>query len=86
LIDVLESPLWLISSSGAHHQHPDPEAISRIILAPAANKQLIFNYRSNFNAVWDVAPLPEHYAYRPVYATIEQPFSVDLMAVPELAH
>ena len=28
LIDLLESPLWLVSSSGSYHQHPDPEAIS----------------------------------------------------------
>jgi beta-lactamase superfamily II metal-dependent hydrolase len=79
LIDALESPRWLISSNGSHHRHPDPEAISRIILAPAANKELIFNYRSNFNVAWDSAPLSERYGYRVVYASVEQPFSVDLM-------
>jgi beta-lactamase superfamily II metal-dependent hydrolase len=81
LIDLLESPLWLVSSSGSYHQHPDPEAISRIVLAPVRGKQLIFNYRSSFNEAWDAKPLSEHYGYTPLYATIDKPFSVDLMNV-----
>jgi beta-lactamase superfamily II metal-dependent hydrolase len=79
LIDLLESPLWLVSSSGSYHQHPDPEAISRIVLAPTRGKQLIFNYRSSFNEAWDAKSLSEFYGYRPLYATVDRPISVDLV-------
>jgi beta-lactamase superfamily II metal-dependent hydrolase len=78
LINLLESPLWLVSTNGSFHQHPDPEAISRILLAPVRPKDLVFNYRSVFNAVWDDSQLSEHYEYRAVFGSLTEPFSVEL--------
>jgi len=45
LVDQREGPLWLVSTNGAHHDHPDPEAIARIVLTPPQEKILAFNDR-----------------------------------------
>ncbi|MDW9593537.1 hypothetical protein GOA63_15115 [Sinorhizobium meliloti] len=52
LLARLQSPLWLVSSNGSRHGHPDPEAIARIVLTPAA-KRLVFNYHSEYSDVWN---------------------------------
>jgi hypothetical protein len=40
---------WMISSSGDWHQHPDRRAMARI-LAGEPGQNLVFNYRSQYNA------------------------------------
>ncbi|WP_292622093.1 ComEC/Rec2 family competence protein [Mesorhizobium sp.] len=79
LIDRLASPLWLVSSDGSRHSHPDPEAIARILLAPCRDKRLVFNYRSRFNGVWENPELADQAAYRPIFPTGPGPTFVDLL-------
>lgn len=76
LVDRLESKMWLISSDGSRHQHPDPEAIARLVLAPLPNKTLLFNYRTEFNEVWSDPNISRYYGYAVKYA--DAPISVDL--------
>ena len=79
LIGRLEAPLWLVSSSGARHGHPDPEAIARIVLAGVDGKRLVFNYKSAFNDVWSPLELIAQYRYRPEYGDGGSPVVVDLL-------
>jgi beta-lactamase superfamily II metal-dependent hydrolase len=70
LMNRLASDLWLISSNGSRHQHPDPEAVARIVLTPLRNKKLIFNYRTKFNGIWSAPELANRYEYHAVYPSI----------------
>jgi hypothetical protein len=69
LIDCLESPLWLVSTDGSRSHHPDPQAIARIVLAGPRDKKLVFNYRSDFNAVWDDGRLKARYGYKTCFTS-----------------
>lgn len=54
LMDVIDCPSYLISTSGARFHHPDVDAI-RIIIAGHHGEekpQLLFNYRSDDNGFW----------------------------------
>lgn len=54
LLALIESPNWLISTSGAQFEHPDEEAIKRIIARSShPEPTLHFNYRTQFNEMWD---------------------------------
>ena len=54
LLALIESPNYLISTNGAQFQHPDEEAIKRIIAGSNhLNPTLHFNYRTDFNKIWD---------------------------------
>ncbi|TPK87361.1 hypothetical protein [Mesorhizobium sp. B2-4-17] len=79
LIDRLASPLWLISSNGSRHGHPDPEAIARIVLAPCPDKQIVFNYQTGFNRAWGEPDLAKSARYRPLFPTVDRPTIVDLL-------
>lgn len=53
LAKVLRTSRVAISSSGARHQHPDPESIARLIRYGRSQQNLYFNYRTAFNEAWD---------------------------------
>lgn len=61
LVDRLHSPLWLISTNGAHN-HPDGQAIARMVLAPPAKKTIVFNYEGPA-AMWAEASLRQRFGY-----------------------
>jgi hypothetical protein len=62
LIGRLDSPLWLISTNGAH-EHPHREAMARILLAPSRGKRLVFNHRTP-SETWADAGLAAYFGYR----------------------
>jgi beta-lactamase superfamily II metal-dependent hydrolase len=78
LLNLLESPLWLVSTSGANHEHPDPEAVARIVLAPTRDKTIAFNYRSAFNTAWDDPALTREYGYQVRYPEQGRSLVVDI--------
>jgi hypothetical protein len=43
---------YLFSSNGAIHHHPDPEAVSRVLISTDDEKDLWFNYSTVFNEMW----------------------------------
>jgi hypothetical protein len=51
LLALLDSPTYLISSSGAQFKHPDKACIARI-LKFGKPKNLVFNYKSEFTKPW----------------------------------
>lgn len=51
LIDKVDCKRWMFSSNGSIFNHPKPEAVARVI-EYVSNPQIIFNYRSDENAVW----------------------------------
>jgi beta-lactamase superfamily II metal-dependent hydrolase len=70
LIRLLDCGSFAISTNGNLHGHPDPEAISRLLLhAPERKKCLYFNYDTDRTRPWDNRALKERYHYECVFAT-----------------
>jgi CHAT domain len=67
LLEVLDCPRYLVSSSGNIFNHPDREAIARVILHGGNQPALYFNYRSPLNALWDEPILRQRYKYNAEY-------------------
>jgi hypothetical protein len=67
LLDRLACPRFLVSTNGKIFRHPAREAIARVILHGGAAPELLFNYRSPQNAVWDDATLRDRHGYATVY-------------------
>jgi hypothetical protein len=56
LLTAIDCSQYLVSSNGARHHHPDREAIARIVFGNQdsdVRTQLVFNYRTTLNDVWD---------------------------------
>ncbi|MEQ1569359.1 MAG: MBL fold metallo-hydrolase [Myxococcota bacterium] len=66
LLELVECPVYLISTSGAYFKHPNRATIARIIKygRPSA---LLFNYRSKYTSPWGDASLSQEWAYEAIY-------------------
>lgn len=67
LLRALDCQAYLFSTNGAYFKHPSPEAVARVIRSGGDNRELTFNYRTEYNDVWGGKPLRERYGYRTVY-------------------
>lgn len=71
LIDKLDCKRWIFSSNGSNFNHPKQEAVARVIEFVDA-PQLIFNYRSDENVIWEVPEIQQIYNYTAVYPALGQ--------------
>lgn len=53
LYKMLDCPKYLISTNGDRHGHPHPEGIARILANKRGHADLYFNYRTDFNKMWE---------------------------------
>ena len=67
LLERIDCPRWLVSTNGKIFYHPDREAIARVVLHGGEKPTLCFNYRSEFNGLWDEPALRARYRYEAVY-------------------
>lgn len=67
LLEVLDCPVYVFSTNGAYFDHPDQQAVARVIKHGGAGPELLFNYRSKLNTVWESRPLRDRYGYRAVF-------------------
>jgi len=63
--------VFLISTDGSKHEHPDQEAIARILDNKRRQVKLVFNYVSDFNSLWNSETLKESAGYTTCYASEE---------------
>jgi len=63
LLSALDCGHYLVSTNGNIFYHPDRESIARVILHGGKRPTLHFNYRSEYNALWDEPVLKERYKY-----------------------
>jgi beta-lactamase superfamily II metal-dependent hydrolase len=63
LLQLLDCRHYLVSTDGAHFNHPDREAIARIVKHGGSRPVIHFNYRSSENSVWERPDLQEKYGY-----------------------
>jgi hypothetical protein len=67
LLDILECGRYLVSTNGSYFNHPEPAAIARILRFGGQAPEIVFNYRSDETARWDVEALRRRYACRLTY-------------------
>lgn len=67
LIELIDCPLYLISTNGSYFQHPKAAALARILKYASSSITLAFNYHSKFTDVWDQPALKSKYHYDTVY-------------------
>lgn len=67
LLDLLDCRHYLISTNGNRTDHPDPEGIARVLVHGGREKTLHFNYRTEFNDMWDDAELKRRHGYETRY-------------------
>jgi len=67
LLRLLPARTFLLSSDGARHGHPDPEAVARVVTSTRAEPTLCFNYRTSFNERWADEALMDEHGYRVSY-------------------
>ncbi len=68
LIKAVSCKNWIISSNGKQFEHPDPEAIARVVKHGTRDQTLCFNYRTKFNEMWDSKALKNKYGFATRYA------------------
>ena len=74
LVEQVECKNYLISTDGSKgFNHPDREAIARVIRHGGPEPLLWFNYRSSLNEVWSQPELQEKYRYSTAYPSAERP-------------
>ena len=62
LIDKVECKRWVFSSNGSIFHHPKEEAVARVIEF-ASSPEIIFNYRSDENAIWRESVVQNLHSY-----------------------
>jgi len=55
LLERLQVGCYLISTSGAHHNHPDPETLDLILATSSEKPRVLFNYRGKNVGAWERA-------------------------------
>jgi len=65
LLKILDCTRFAISTDGTKHNHPDREAVARILMNdPQRSKTLYFNVNQENATVWDVSDLQSRYNYK----------------------
>lgn len=67
LVERISGRHWLFSSDGTFFDHPDPEAVARVVTGDQDRPNLVFNYRTKRTAIWDDDGLQRAYGYRAAY-------------------
>lgn len=75
-LEALDCPTYLFSTNGARHKHPDCAAVARVIKWGGPSRQLVFNYRTKHNAMWDNPRLREAHGYTTVFPEVESAWAV----------
>jgi beta-lactamase superfamily II metal-dependent hydrolase len=80
LLDLLDCPRYLVSSNGSHFQHPDRQAIARVVKYGGKKPSLYFNYSTKFNNLWAKPAMKEEHGYAAHYpATGTEGLTVTLL-------
>ena len=78
LLAAIECHTFLVSTNGSRFRHPDRETIARILVNGGPGLRLCFNYRSEWNEIWDDEKLQAQYGYEAIYPEADPGLLVDL--------
>lgn len=77
LAGLIKAKHVVISTNNLYFNHPDPEAMARLVLA-SRGATLWFTYDTSRNRTWDAIGLKERYGYATRYATPQAPVAIAL--------
>lgn len=66
LVEALACPHFIFSTNGMRFKHPSGPAVARVV-RHGGNPNLVFNYKSEFNEVWDNPLIQANYPYTVVF-------------------
>lgn len=72
LVERVDCSRFVFSTNGSLFKHPHGEAVSRVIKGAGEGAELIFNYKSPRNEVWDLTTLKRRHGYRTRYPDTEE--------------
>lgn len=78
LITRLNCQRFLCSTSGARFKHPHRAAMARVIRSGTPGMEIIFNYRSEYNEVWDDDDLKQDENYTTAYPDSGEGIVIDV--------
>lgn len=79
LANLLKSKIFLVSTNGVKHQHPDIESIAKIIsLNPLEQKRIYFNYETDLLRQIDRDQILQKYNCELIMGSGEVPVDVKL--------
>ena len=67
LLEQVKCRRYLFSSDGSRYGHPDKAGVARVIHWGGSRLRLYFNYRSDFNKMWDSDSLRDDYEFQTFY-------------------
>ncbi len=67
ILETIDCPRYLISTSGARFYHPNCEAMARVIKFGGKSPELIFNYQSKYTRPWNNPGWMADYGYTVQY-------------------
>ena len=67
LVEKVRCSRFVFSTNGSIFGHPHPETVARVLAAGGETPELIFNYRSAHNKIWDLGVLKGKHRYRTRY-------------------
>jgi len=67
LLDKLVCPRYLVSTNGSQFEHPDKEGIARIIKFGGKEKDILFNYETDYTAIWHKDSLENSHKYQALF-------------------
>lgn len=83
LLECIDCPTYLVSTSGSQFHHPDYAAVAKILKFGGSRKKLVFNYRSDENEVWDSVAWQNRYGYQTSYPNDDDTGSIKLSLLSE---
>jgi len=70
ILTKVDCSRYLFSTDGTRFNHPDKEAVARVIKFGGQKPELVFNYRTDFNSVWNNRKLIDKYSYSVSYPAV----------------
>lgn len=67
LVKAVACKNWIISTNGKQFEHPDQEAIARLVKYGTQGQTMLFNYRTKYNDMWDSKQLSRKYGFTAHY-------------------
>lgn len=63
LLDMVDAKVVVFSTNGERFQHPDREAVARVIRRYGKSAKLVFNYRSKYTSIWEEPNIRDEWGY-----------------------
>jgi len=67
VLQLVRSPIYLVSTDSKYFKHPDPAAIAKVIAYGSPGSRIVFNYRTDITDIWSDPVLMERHSYRAEY-------------------